>query len=41
MHILNGVDANGTWTLNVADDFYTNRSDALGGTLHNWGLSFE
>lgn len=41
LHILNGTDANGVWTLNVADNANTNRSDALGGILHRWGLSFE
>ncbi len=41
MHVLNGLAASGTWTLNVADSAYTNRTDALGGTLHAWGLSFK
>ena len=41
LHILNGGDANGIWTLNVADTTYSNRSDALGGILHKWGISFQ
>jgi len=41
LHVLNGINANGIWTLNIADNSNTNRSDALGGTLHKWGLSFE
>ena len=41
LHILNGKNANGLWTLNVADNANSNRSDALGGVLHRWGLSFE
>ena len=41
LHILNGGDANGIWTLNIADDTYSNRTDALGGMLHQWGISFQ
>lgn len=41
MHVLNGSEANGIWTLNVSDGFNTNISTAFGGTLHVWGLSFE
>jgi len=41
LYVLNGIDPNGTWKFNVADDFDSNRSDSQGGTLHGWGLSFE
>jgi len=40
LHSLRGIDRAGSWRLHVTDDTYSNRSDALGGILHGWGLRF-
>jgi subtilisin-like proprotein convertase family protein len=41
LHVLGDVSTAGSWKLHVADDTYSNRTDALGGTLLGWGLSFR
>lgn len=41
LHNLHGINKSGDWTLHVTDSVYTNRSDALGGTLTGWGLRFS
>jgi subtilisin-like proprotein convertase family protein len=41
LHLLNGLEVNGIWTLNVADDADTNISSAIGGVLQAWGMSFQ
>lgn len=41
LHLMNGMDANGTWTLKVVDDLNTNVSSAMNGYYHSWGISFK
>ena len=41
LHLLQGMSISGNWRLYVTDDRSTNISDALGGILHGWGLSFK
>jgi subtilisin-like proprotein convertase family protein len=38
LFVLKGIDSSGSWRLHVVDDRDTNRSDAIGGVLHGWGL---
>lgn len=39
LHVLNGMNANGTWTLRIKDDLYTNRGGQTG-EYYAWGISF-
>jgi subtilisin-like proprotein convertase family protein len=40
LHVLNGMNANGTWTLRIKDDQYTNISSQTG-EYYAWGISFK
>ncbi|MEJ2359926.1 MAG: proprotein convertase P-domain-containing protein [Gammaproteobacteria bacterium] len=40
LHVLRGMDANGTWTLSILDDQYTNVSGQTG-EYRAWGISFK
>ena len=40
LHPLRGINAAGIWRLHVGDDSDSNRSDAQGGALLEWGLRF-
>jgi subtilisin-like proprotein convertase family protein len=41
LYNLKGIDKAGNWRLHVTDSVYSNRSDAMGGTLLGWGLRFR
>ena len=40
LHVLNGMNANGTWTLRIKDDQYANISGQTG-VYYAWGISFQ
>jgi hypothetical protein len=40
LHVLNGMNANGTWTLRIKDDQWTNRGGQTG-EFFAWGISFQ
>jgi len=40
LHVLNGMNANGTWTLRIKDDQYANIAGQTG-EYYAWGISFE
>jgi subtilisin-like proprotein convertase family protein len=40
LHVLNGMNANGTWKLRIKDDQWTNRTGQTG-EYYAWGISFQ
>jgi len=40
LHVLNGMNANGTWTLRIKDDRWTNYGGQTG-EYYAWGISFQ